>query len=201
MCSLARESQWTALVKAPRKKRAPNPPRGCGVFQRPTVCRHTCGQPHCCMETWTICLPSRQRVVIPFTTYTHTLKHMYHPSCQISLWVLHKSNTLQARVHRRQKTSSRWKDRDEIVQFKCFEETINCHTHWTTDLSAESATKGVIAVERCKNMLHKDHIYVVKQCMTYICPIMLHDIRMLFKNIYMLFKNIYMLLKRICCLV
>jgi len=30
MCS--RESQWTARVKAPRKKRAPNPPRGRGVF-------------------------------------------------------------------------------------------------------------------------------------------------------------------------
>jgi len=51
-----------------------------------------------------------------------------------------------------------------------------------------------MAAERCKNMLHKDHIYVVKRCMTYICPIILYDI-------HMLFKNIYMLLKKICCLV
>ena len=55
MCS--RESQWTARVKTPRKKRAPNPPRGRGGFQRPTVWRHTCGQTHCCMETWQMCLP------------------------------------------------------------------------------------------------------------------------------------------------
>ena len=30
-------------------------------------------------------LLSRQGVVIPFTTYTHTLKHMYHPRCQSCL--------------------------------------------------------------------------------------------------------------------
>jgi len=72
-------------------------------------------------------------------------------------------------------------------------------------LVPESATKGVMAAERCKNMLHKYHIYVVKRCMTYICLIILYDIYMLFKNICMLFKNIYMLLKKImlfsiiCC--
>jgi len=47
---------------------------------------------------------------------------------------------------------------------------------------------------RCKNVSHTDHIYVVKGYVTYICPIILDDI-------YMLFKNIYMLLKKICCLV
>jgi len=57
-----------------------------------------------------------------------------------------------------------------------------------------SATEGVIVVERCKNIIHKDHIYVVKRYMKYICPIILYDI-------HMLFKNIYMLLKKICCLV
>ena len=124
---------------------------------------HTCGQPHCFMETWPMCLPkslkicislsrtwagavmgnvdgrrrpwpktcgkanwlwrrgplllqhliimscqarrllgiSRQGVVIPFTTYTHTLRHMYHPRCQNCLWVLRKSDTNEARVHRR----------------------------------------------------------------------------------------------------
>ena len=96
MCS--RENQWTAWVKALKKKRAPSPPRGRGVFQRPTVCRHTCGQPHCCMETWTMCLPSRQGVVT-ITTYTHTLKHMYHPRCQSCLWVLqHPSGTCTQEV-------------------------------------------------------------------------------------------------------
>ena len=97
MCS--KESQWTSWVKAPRKKRTPNPPRDHGVFQRPTVFRHMCGQTHCCMETWTMCLPSRQRVAIPFTTYTHALKHIYHPRCQSRFWVLRK--TFQARVHRK----------------------------------------------------------------------------------------------------
>jgi len=32
---------------------------------------------------------------------THTLKQMYHPRCQSRLWVLRKSNTIEARVHKR----------------------------------------------------------------------------------------------------
>jgi len=40
------------------------------------------------------------------------------------------------------------------------------------------------------NMLHKDHIYVVQEYMTYICPIKFNKINMLFKNIYMLSKKI-----------
>ena len=102
--------------------------------------------------------------------------------------------TIEARVHRRYKTSSRWKNGVEVVQLKCFEEMIDWHAHWTTDWSAECATKGVMDAGRCKNMLHTDHIYVVKGCMTYMCPIVLNDI-------YMLLKNIHMLLKKICCLV
>jgi len=43
----------------------------------------------------------RQGVVIPFTTYTHTLKHTNHPRCQSRLWMLRKSNTIEARVHSR----------------------------------------------------------------------------------------------------
>jgi len=71
----------------------------------------------------------RHGIVIPFTTYTHTFKHMYHPGCQSRLWVLCKSDTIEARVHRRYKTSSRWKNGVEIVQLKYFEETINLHAH------------------------------------------------------------------------
>jgi len=44
---------------------------------------------------------ARQGVVIPFTTYTHTLKHTYHPRCQSRLWVLRNSDTVEAHVHRR----------------------------------------------------------------------------------------------------
>jgi len=43
-------------------------------------------------------------------------------------------------------------------------------------------------------MLHKDRIYIVQGYVTYICPIKLD-------NIHMLFKIIYMLFKKICCLV
>ena len=44
---------------------------------------------------------ARQGIAIPFTTYTHTLKHTNHPRCQSRLWVLHKSDTIEARVHSR----------------------------------------------------------------------------------------------------
>jgi len=37
---------------------------------------------------------ARQGVVIPFTTYTHTHKHIYHPTCQSRLSVLRKSGLI-----------------------------------------------------------------------------------------------------------
>jgi len=44
---------------------------------------------------------AREGVVIPFTTYAHTPKHTHHPRCQSRLWVLRKTYTIVARVHRR----------------------------------------------------------------------------------------------------
>jgi len=126
-------------------------------------------------------------------------RERHWPDILRTVTVLRKSNTIQARVHRRYQTSSRWKNRVEIVQLKCFEETINWHAHWRTDWSAESATKGVMAAERCKNMLHKDHIYVVKRCMTYICPIIITYVCCLQTCTYCFKTYICCLKSFICC--
>jgi len=72
---------------------------------------------------------ARQGAVIPFTTYTHTLKHTNRHRCQGRLWVLRKSDTIEARVHDRLKTSSRWKNGVEVVQLIFFEETINWNAY------------------------------------------------------------------------
>jgi len=72
---------------------------------------------------------ARQGVMIPFSTHTHTLQQTNHPRCQSRLWVLHKSDTIEARVHSRLKTSSRWKNGVEVVQLRRFEESQNWYAH------------------------------------------------------------------------
>jgi len=72
---------------------------------------------------------ARQVVVVPFTIHRHTLKYTNHPRCQSCLWVLRKSDSIEARVHSKLKTSSRWKNRVKVVQLKCFEEAINWNAH------------------------------------------------------------------------
>jgi len=94
-------------------------------------------------------------------THTQTYKS---PEVSQCLWVFRKSDTIESRVST---TSSRSKNRVEVVPLQGCEETINWNAYYTTDWSGQSATNGVVDGGVLMNMLPKDHIYVF-QCLQYI---------------------------------